>query len=275
MKRIRIRLTAFCFLCLGMMAGGCTHVVTQERSPGVVATTEAFKLFKGEYENTAYFKKVKPSSIAVLPFHYEGEHQLSLDFDAGDPADIVRRGMYNHIASLPFKDIEIFDTDNRLKNAGLKDVGAIDDLIAQNPEKLKSILGADAAVSGRVTHFDRIFLGIYSQVAVGCQVKMHDLKTGKLLWQAKHVTRAHAGGLSISPIGLAMATVASVWNLRQTEMYRQTDDLFREIISTIDLPETALALKTPKRLIFTTNMLKFFWDTPGAQLMVFVSLKEI
>jgi hypothetical protein len=81
-------------------------------------------------------------------------------------------------------------------------------------------------------------LGIYSQVAVGCEVKMWDLNNGKLLWRAKQVARAHAGGLSINPIGLAMAAAASIWNIRATEMLSQTDDLFREIVSTIDLPDS-------------------------------------
>jgi hypothetical protein len=60
-------------------------------------------------------------------------------------------------------------------------------IISKNPQKLKSILGVDSVISGEITHFDRIFMGIYSQVAVGCEVKMWDLQTGKLLWRAKHV----------------------------------------------------------------------------------------
>jgi hypothetical protein len=88
-------------------------------------------------------------------------------------------------------------------------------------------------------------MGIYSQIAVGVEVKMWDLKTGNLLWRAKHVSRAHAGGISISPIGLVVATIASVWNLRATEMMSQTDDLFREIISTIDLPESERVAQVP------------------------------
>ncbi|MDX2446403.1 MAG: hypothetical protein QNK29_04295 [Desulfobacterales bacterium] len=35
------------------------------------------------------------------------------------PEDVVRRGLYNHISSLPFKDMELFQTDTRLKNVGL------------------------------------------------------------------------------------------------------------------------------------------------------------
>ena len=224
---------------------GCVHVGTESQQSFIIATSEAFKDFKGEYENTQYFKKYKPRSLAVLPFQYLERKSYSIDVESENPAGIVRRGMYNHIASLPFIDQELFNTDKLIKNAGFEDLGKIEALLAQNPAKLKSILGVDAAVTGQVTHFDRIFAGIYSQVAVGCEVKMWDLKTGNLLWRAKHVSRAHAGGLSLNPIGLVMATVASVWNLRATEMLSQTDHLFQEIVSTMDLPESERFAQMP------------------------------
>ena len=246
MKKFRLRPLVLVALMVILTAVGCMHVSTStEKAMGIIATSEAFKNFKGEYENTPYFQKHKPGSIAVLPFQYQEHKSYSIDFEAENPAGIVRRGMYNHIASLPFKDQELYLTDRLIKNAGLTDARKIEARIAENPKKLRSILGVDAAVTGQVTHFDRIFAGIYSQVAVGCEVKMWDLKTGDLLWRAKHVSRAHAGGLSINPIGIVMATVASVWNLRATEMLSQTDELFQEIISTIELPESERFAQTP------------------------------
>lgn len=241
MKHTRLIFFALLALFLSTLIFGCAHYVGEGAETALIVTTEAFKLFNGAYENTEYFRKHKPSTISVLPFQFPKKESFVIGTEAENPANIVRRGMYNHVASLPFKDLEIYNTDRRLKNAGLSDIRQIDALIASNPKKLRSILGVDAVVSGVVTHFDRIFAGIYSQVAVGCEVKMWDLKSGQLLWRAKHVSRAHAGGVSLSPIGLAMATVAAIWNLRQSELLSQTDDLFREIISTVEVPQTALA----------------------------------
>ena len=227
----------------------CVHYKGDNPVPTIVATTEAFKAFDGEYENTPYFNKHKPVSIAVLPFAALELKSYTVRAKFEHPENIVRAGMYNHISSLPFRDLELFDTDTRLANAGLDSVESIDQLINENPKKLKSILGVDAVVSGDVTHFDQIFFGIYSQVAVGCEVKMWDLNTGNLLWRAKHVSRAHAGGISTNPVGLLMAAVASTWNLRGSEMLSQTDEVFREIASTIELPESALSLQTtPPRI---------------------------
>ncbi|MCG6909928.1 MAG: DUF799 family lipoprotein [Deltaproteobacteria bacterium] len=234
------------YLLTGLiLLSGCVHYQGDNPVPTIVATTEAFKAFDGEYENTPYFQHHKPVSIAVLPFTALEVKSYSLKTNFVHPEDIVRAGMYNHISSLPFKDLEIFDTDTRLANAGLKDPESVERLLAENPKKLKAILGVDAVVSGEVTHFDQIFLGVYSQVAVGCEVKMRDLDTGNLLWRAKHVSRAHAGGVSLNPLGMLMAAVASVWNLRDSEMLSQTDEVFREIASTIELPESFKALQVP------------------------------
>jgi len=227
------------FIFLGLFSA-CAHYAGEGSVTTIIATSEAFKSFDGEYENTAYFKNHKPESIAVLPFASLEEKPFTVSSKGQIPEDIVRRGLYNHISSLPFKDMEIFQTDTRLKNANLLTPEAFKQLIQSNPKKLKSLLGVDAAVTGDVTHFDRYFVGIYSQVAVGCEVHLWDLTSGKLLWRAKHVSRAHAGGLSLNPLGLLMSAAASAWNMRATEMLSQTDEVFREIVSTIELPKSAL-----------------------------------
>ncbi len=253
MKPLRYGFVPAILLMMALFLSGCATVGTEEGAQFIIATSEAFSRFKGEYENTAYFKRHKPTSVAVLPFVGVEDKAYSIAYSKENPGDIVRRGMYNHIASLPFKDLELFNTDKRLKNAGLTDTGKVDQMLAENPKKLKSILGVDAAFTGKITHFDRVFAGIYSQIAVGCEVKLWDLRTGNLLWRAKHVQRAHGGGFSLNPIGLLTATIASMWNLRHTEMMSQTDDLFREIVSTIELPESALhaQMRIPRIDLFT------------------------
>ena len=234
---------------------GCAHYQGDGSMTTIIATSEAFKSFDGEYENTDYFKKHKPESIAVLPFSSLDEKAFTLESGFEHPEDVVRRGLYNHISSLSFKDMEIFQTDTRLKNADLLKTETINELIKTNPRKLKSILGVDAVVTGDVTHFDRIYAGVYSQVAVGCEVKMWDLTSGNLLWRAKHVSRAHAGGLSLNPIGILMSAVASIWNMRDTEMLSQTDETFREIVSTIDMPATGLvSQQAPPHIDFFSAM---------------------
>ena len=240
-------IAAVTFCLLGFM--GCVHYQGDGAIGTIIASSEAFKAFDGEYENTPYFKNHKPESIAVLPFSSPEEKLFAVESGFDQPEDIVRRGLYNHISSLPFKDLEIFDIDKRLQNAGLQNSETIHRLIAENPKKLKSILGVDSVVTGNVSHFDKIYAGVYSQVAVGCEVNMWDLETGRLLWHAKHVSRAHAGGISLNPIGLLLSAAASAWNLRNTEMLSQTDELFREIVSTIELPSSMVISPKSKSFI--------------------------
>jgi len=245
MKIKKITILLLTFGCILFLINSCNRYTTSGASSTIILSSESFHYFKGEFENTAYFKKHKPRTIAVLPFADKVAPSES-DIKSGiEPVKVVRRGMYNHISSLPFKDTEIFITDKRLKNAGLLDPDQINRLIAEKPRKLKSILGVDAVITGTVTNFDRFFLGIYSQIAVGCEVKLWDLNTGKLLWRAKHVSRAHAGGISLNPIGLVLSALASVWNLRDSEFASQTDELFREIVSSIEVPRSELTTETP------------------------------
>ncbi|MDK2954951.1 MAG: hypothetical protein PWQ57_447 [Desulfovibrionales bacterium] len=238
-------------LALSLLAG-CALSTGKGRAGTMIASSEAFKYFSGDYSNSEYFLAHKPQTVAVLPFRDAIERSVSFAWEE-DPAGIVRRGFYNHVSSLPFKDLELYEVDKRLANAGLDDPAELEKLARTDPGRLKSALGVDAVFMGDVTHFDRIYAGIFSQVAVGCDMQLIDLDNGKMLWNATNVSRAVAGGASLDPIGLAMAAVAAVWNLREVEMLRQTDDLFREIVSTIQVPETELAgaVRPPALHLFT------------------------
>lgn len=235
---IRCRLILLAVLALALAA--CAHSGSR-KSPSVTVTTEAFDFFSGDFENTAAIKKNLPRAVAVLPFTGDPADWSGVEKDE-DPTVIVRRGFYNQFASLPFQDLELAETDARLANAGL-DAAAVESLLAENPKKLGSILGVDAVVLGRVTHFDRVYMGVASQVAVGCKVRMVSLETGDLLWRAEHVERGFGGGVSLSPVGLILNAAAALWNLRGVELLRQTDDLFREMVQTVYLPESMRAAR--------------------------------
>lgn len=213
----------------------CAHSGTRQ-SPSVTVTSEAFEVFSGDFENTAAIKKRLPRSVAVLPFTGDPANWSGVDTNE-DPALIVRRGFYNQFASLPFQDLELAEIDARLSNAGL-DAASAEAMLSVDYKKLGSILGVDAVVLGEVTHFDRVYLGLASQVAVGCKARMVSLETGDLLWKAEHVERGFGGGVSLTPVGLIMNAAAALWNLRAVELLRQTDDLFREMVQTVYLPES-------------------------------------
>ena len=191
-------------------------------------------IFKGTYEVDPYMEDHKPRTVAVLPFVNEAPSQKG--------ADTVRRGFYNHFSSLPFKDMELYRVDNQFRKAGLEDTAGITKV---SPQELGKILNVDAVVYGTISDFDKLFAVIYSNVSVGAEIRMFDTKTGKMLWRGKHVTRIHEGGISTSPIGLVATVIATAMNVRDIQLLRACDDLFRDMVKTIPVPTIAEALRPP------------------------------
>ncbi|NJB67473.1 hypothetical protein GGQ74_001113 [Desulfobaculum xiamenense] len=233
---IVLALFAVAVLC---SCGGKRHV---ERSAGPITDTP-FTIFNGEYENTNAMLQSPPRSVAVLPFSGGGGAWDTLPRE-DDPRVVVRQGMYRHLAALPYRDAELHEVDERLANAGFTSDDEILTALEQSPRRIGAALGVDAVVTGEVTHFDRAYAGLVSQVSVGCTARMVRLSDGKLLWQASHVSREFGGGVSISPVGLVMGAFSSLWNLRGVQLLRETDELFREMVATIAVPESPLAVRS-------------------------------
>ncbi len=199
-------------------------------------------LFQGEYKIDPYFEKNKPRSIAVLPFVNSSASQQG--------SETVRRGFYNHFSSLPYMDMKIYTVDDRLAKAGITDPKAI---AKATPQELGKILDVDAVIYGDISNFDKLFAAVYSQVSVGAELKMYETKTGHFLWSGKHVARIHEGGLSVSPVGMIATVVATAMNMRDIQMLRACDDLFREMVKTIPVPSTADAVRPPNIILLTQD----------------------
>ncbi len=181
--------------------------------------------FQGQYKVDPYFNDHKPKIFAVLPFKDKSESQKG--------AEIVRRGFYNHFSSLPYRDIELYRVDLMLKKAGQTDIEAI---YKMSPQELGKVLGVDAVIYGEISDFDKFFAAVYSQVSVGAEVKIYETKTGHFLWSGQHVARIHEGGLSATPIGIIAAIVSTTMNVRDIQLLRACDDLFRDMVKTIPTP---------------------------------------
>ena len=239
-------------LALALLLSGCASrgLSFTKKEATQVQAGEAFQVFNGEYAVDPALAANPPRSVAVLPF-WGDPADWSFKMDEEWPPDILRRAFYNHLSSLAFRDQEMNVTDRRLARVGLTGAEQVNELLDTDPRRLKELLGVDAAVGCEVTHFDRVYAGIFSQVAVGCRVRLVDLETGRVLWQARHVSRGVGGGPAITPVGLALSAVGSLWNLREVQMLRETDDLFREMVSTLESglpPELAAAAAPAPRL---------------------------
>lgn len=207
-----------------------------------VITPEIKSLYEGEYKVDPYMKDHIPKSVAVLPF---------VDLSGSrEGFDVVRRGFYNHFSSLPFKEMKLYRVDNTLRKAGLVDPVAISKM---SPQELGKILDVDAVVFGEISNFDKLYAVVYSQVSVGAEIKMYDTKTGKFLWSGKNVARKHEGGISTNPVGIVATVISTAMNVRDIQLLRANDDLFRDMVKTIPVPPVAEMLRPPVITLLTQD----------------------
>ncbi|MEN6622430.1 MAG: GNA1162 family protein [Smithella sp.] len=205
-------------------------------------TPEIKFLYEGEYKVDPYMNDHLPKSVAVLPF---------VDLSGSKEGfDVVRRGFYNHFSSLPFKDMKLYRVDNTLRKAGLVDPAAISKM---SPQKLGKMLDVDAVVFGEISNFDKLYAVVYSQVSVGAQIKMYDTKTGKFLWSGKNVARIHGGGIATNPVGIIATVISTAMNVREIQLLRANDDLFRDMVRTIPVPRIAEMLRPPVITLLTQD----------------------
>jgi hypothetical protein len=166
-----------------------------------------------------------PKSIAILPF---GNLTESEDID-----EIVRTTFYSHLSTHPYKDIELYEVDRKLRRYDLPEYEKFGKVSAK---KVGRILRCDAVVVGEVTEFQKVYAGIYSQMAVGASIAVWDTRTGKKIWSDEHVTRNHEGGIPLAITDLAMLGIRSGMNLTESEKIKTVDELSRHFTARIPIP---------------------------------------
>jgi hypothetical protein len=202
-----------------------------------------------------------PKSIAILPF---GNHTDSEDID-----EIVRKTFYSHLSAHPYKDIELYEVDRKLRRFNLPEYEKFNNVSAK---RLGRILHCDAVVVGEVTEFQKVYAGLYSQMAVGASITVWDTRTGKKIWSDEHVTRNHEGGIPLAITDLAMIGIRSGMNLTEEEKIKTVDELSRHFTSRIPIPDlngynNGSKLVSLKRLTKSKNQIS---DKPKLR-----SLKEL
>ncbi len=167
-----------------------------------------------------------PIKVAIMPF--ENETAKS------EAKDLVRQSFYRHFSSKRYRDVELYEVDGILEDNGLKDN---DEYLDIPPEDLGEILAADGLLYGKITGFNKVFLGIYSNVYVELEVKLVDPGSGKILWTAKHRTIHHEGEIPLELIGIISAMFRTSMHISDKELLRTVDDLCRTVVAALPEPE--------------------------------------
>ena len=166
-----------------------------------------------------------PKSIAILPFGNQTESE--------DIHEFVRTTFYSHLCAQPYRDIELHEVDRKLRHHNLTHS---DNLSQETARRLGRILGCDAVVVGKVTEYQRLYAGLYSQMAVGASIAIWDTRSGKRIWSDEHVTRQHEGGIPLALTDIAMIGIRSGMNLTESKKVNSVDELSRYLTSRVPIP---------------------------------------
>ena len=167
-----------------------------------------------------------PVKIAILPFENQTNNEKA--------GSIVRNSFYSQFASKKYRDVELFEIDELLDENDLYENHAFN---AVEISELGNLLHADGLVYGKITGYNKLHLGLYSQVYVELEVKLVETSTSKVLWEVKHKTAHHEGDLPLELIGVVSAMLRTTKNITDTELVRATDELCRTIVKALPEPE--------------------------------------
>ncbi len=81
--------------------------------------------------------------MAVLPLHCTRPTGVRAQ---GQIPAACSGELAKHFSTLPFTDLELTEVDRRLREAGLADPAAQAKVLAEDPGRLRSVLGVDAVV---------------------------------------------------------------------------------------------------------------------------------
>lgn len=175
-----------------------------------------------------------PRTIAVLPFKPLPEKE--------EQARVLTSMIYGALSATPYDVLKLQVVEERLARAGLADPAVAN---AKPPAELAKVLGVEGIVYGELTHWDRIYLAVYSQVAAGGHVRLVDARSGQTLFERKEVSRTHEGGLPTNPMSAAITVIQTALKLREIELIRACDDLVRGLTKGVPVPPADTARRPP------------------------------
>ena len=179
----------------------------------------------GQTFNQTYAFSDPPKTIAILPFVNRTQHP--------EIADILRIVFYCHLSAQPYSDVELHIVDQKLSTLEQTDASQIQKL---TPQVLGRLLGADALIMGEITEYQRIFLGVYSQLSLGASISVVDTRNGRTIWRDKYTSRIHEGGVPLTLFEIPFVSIRSGLNLTQSVKIRAADDLSRYLAMRIPAP---------------------------------------
>ena len=169
-----------------------------------------------------------PKYVVILPFKNSSTKE-NLDVD-------VRRTFYNHFSSKNYYDFELHDVDEALK--------VMNKLYSRewrlfSPEEIGKYFNADFLIYGEVLGFKKLYLGIYSQIAITVKVTMIETQSGKTAWTETVLKRVHQGDFPLNPFSLFSASVRCGLQMQKEKTDDLVDRVCRNLVDKIPDPNVS------------------------------------
>ncbi|MEK6636222.1 MAG: GNA1162 family protein [Planctomycetota bacterium] len=196
---------AFIFIAL-FIVSSCNYI--EERSTPNVKTLHPLQ-------------KNEITTVAILPFKNKSEKKGA--------EEILRKCFFTNFSAKGYNLLKPEEVDERLNLAAI-DLSNLDN---EDVYKVGRIVKADAVIFGTVTKCTKKFFGVYSQVVLGAEMKMVDVKSSKVIWQAEHTEKTHSDAIPVSPFSIPEAVVDSSMNVREKVITDTADRLVKKFIISI------------------------------------------
>ncbi len=99
---------------------------------------------------------------------------------------------------------------------------------------LAEALDCDTIAVVELTGAGRSFMLVWSEVRIGLDVRLIRVRDERVLWRARHVADRSAGGIPLSPLGIAAEAFSSFQFSADQEVWLSVlDDAVRRIVSTL------------------------------------------
>lgn len=166
-------------------------------------------------------EKNEITTVAILPFTNKTEKKGS--------EEILRKCFFTNLSTKGYEVIRLEEIDERL---GLAAIDA-SDLDNEDVYKVGRIVKADALIYGAVTKCRKRFYGVYSQVVLGAEMRMVNVRTSKVIWEADHTEKTHSDAIPVSPFSIPEAVIESSINVREKVIEDTANRLVKKFIAGI------------------------------------------
>jgi len=184
------------------------------------------------------FARRAPSKVVVLPFEWPANDiEIGLRREAEREMSQTFRNVFS---ALPYVDVEAAALEDAMLRAGLAPGVPIP---ADKRAAIASAVGADAMIVGTVTAYEKVFAGIYGQLAAGADVQLLAVSGGDRLWRGRHVVRKHHGGMPLTPIDAVATLIGTAMEVTDKARIAALDELMRALVS--EVPIAAGAARGP------------------------------